>query len=471
MGAFWMNDRVGQQLGNYQLIRLLGEGGFAEVYLGKHIHLGTQAAIKVLNAQLTKDDMENFRNEARTIARLEHPHIVRVLDFGVEGNTPFLVMSYAANGTLRQLHPNGTRLSLETIVTYVNQVTDALQYAHDEKLVHRDIKPENMLLGRHREILLSDFGIAVMAQSSRSQHAQDLAGTINYMAPEQIQGKPRTTSDQYSLAIVIYEWLTGTLPFHGSLTEMVGQHLSVSPPPLRQKLPGISPAVEAAVMKALAKDPKERFARVKDFATALEQAILSAQQSQSNVILPPVNQPLSFSNQAVTLPGQSLQPGSLSQVHKTKDQWLSEALVLLEADRYTEALAAFNYVLSLDPNHAYAHSGKGLALYHLKRYAEALSALERALALNPHDTSARYGRGLALEQLKRYADALLAYESVTQLNASFALAWRKKGNVLCELKRYEEAIAAYERALQLDRNDADAYIGKGNALKHLGGFK
>src|SRR6266436_1055680 len=277
MGAFWMSDRVGQQLGNYQLTRLLGEGGFAEVYLGKHIHLGTQAAIKVLNAQLTKDDMENFRNEARTIARLEHPHIVRVLDFGVEGNTPFLVMSYAANGTLRQRHP------------------------HDEKLVHRDIKPENMLVGRHREILLSDFGIAVMAQSSRSQHAQDLAGTINYMAPEQIQGKPRTTSDQYSLAIVIYEWLTGILPFQGSLTEMVGQHLSVSPPSLRQKLPGISPAVEAAVMKALAKDPKERFARVTDLATALEQAILSAQQSQSNVILPPLNQPPSFVNQAPTL--------------------------------------------------------------------------------------------------------------------------------------------------------------------------
>src|SRR5438552_17238960 len=100
-----MTDRVGQQLGNYQLVRFLGEGGFAEVYLGEHIHLGSQAAIKVLHTQLTGDDMEQFRAEARTIAYLEHPHIVRVLEFGLEGKTPFLVMSYASNGTLRQRHP------------------------------------------------------------------------------------------------------------------------------------------------------------------------------------------------------------------------------------------------------------------------------------------------------------------------------------------------------------------------------
>src|SRR6266851_2966701 len=239
-----MADRVGQQLGNYQLMRLLGEGGFAEVYLGEHIHLGTPAAIKVLHTQLTSDDVDQFRTEARTIARLIHPNIVRVLEFGIEGKTPFLVMDYAPNNTLRQRHPKGIVLPLSTIVSYVKQVAEALQYAHDEKLIHRDVKPENMLLGRRGEILLSDFGIALVAQSSRYQSMQDLAGTMAYIAPEQIQGKPRPASDQYSLGIIVYEWLSGDRPFHGSFTEIVGQHLSAPPPPLSGRVPTISPAVE-----------------------------------------------------------------------------------------------------------------------------------------------------------------------------------------------------------------------------------
>src|SRR6202165_5950592 len=197
-----MRDRVGQQMGNYQLIQLLGEGGFAEVYLGEHIHLDTQAAIKVLHTQITRDDIDKFRTEARTVARLIHPNIVRVLEFGVEGKTPFLVMDYAPNGTLRQRHSSGTQLPLTTVVSYVKQIADALQYAHDERLIHRDIKPENMLLGRRHEVLLSDFGIATVAQSSRYQSTQDVIGTVAYMAPEQIQGKPRPVSDQYSLGIV-----------------------------------------------------------------------------------------------------------------------------------------------------------------------------------------------------------------------------------------------------------------------------
>ena len=479
-----MTERVGQQLGNYRLIRLLGEGGFAEVYLGEHIHLGTQAAIKVLRTQLAKEDIETFRNEARTIARLEHPNIVRVLDFGLEGSTPYLVMSYAVNGTLRQRHPKGTRLPLVTIVSYVNQLADALQYAHDEKLIHRDIKPENMLVGKRQEVLLSDFGIAVMAQSSRYQNPQDMAGTITYMAPEQIQGKPRPASDQYSLGIVIYEWLTGTRPFHGSLTEMVGQHLSATPPSIREKLPTISSSVEQAVMKALAKEPKERFTRVKDLAIALEQGSLtvlpqpsvapiastiSDQQPHTNVIAPAVNQPSPVTNQIATPLNQSLLPDSLSQIQKTKEQWLSEALELLGVERYAEALIAFNHALALDSNFAYAHNGKGLALYHLKHYPETLTALDRALALNPNDITALYGRGLALEQLKHYSDALLTYEYITQLDATHGPAWRKKGDVLSKLNRHKEALAAYEKALQLDRNDAHAYIGKENALKQLGG--
>src|SRR5437667_7729930 len=136
-----MTDLLGQQLGNYRLIRLLGHGGFADVYLGEHIHLNTLAAIKVLDARLTADEITQFRNEARTIARLEHPHIVHVLDFGVEDRLPFLVMSYAPNGTLRQRHPKGIRLTPDEVMPYIKQVAHALQYAHNAKLMHSAAQP------------------------------------------------------------------------------------------------------------------------------------------------------------------------------------------------------------------------------------------------------------------------------------------------------------------------------------------
>lgn len=265
------------QLGNYRLTCLLGEGGFANVYLGEHIYLNTQAAIKVLQMHLGNEESEDFLNEARIIARLVHPHIVRVLEFGIEDNIPFLVMDYAPNGTLRQCHPRGTRLPLTTITHYVKQVAAALQYAHDKKLVHRDVKPENMLLDADDNILLSDFGIAV-AQTSRSQqpNIEEAAGTLAYMAPEQLEGKPRPASDQYALGIIVYEWLTGERPFHGTFTELASQHMFIPPAPLREKIPDIPPGIEQAVMKALEKDPHRRFGSVQLFATALEQACVHA---------------------------------------------------------------------------------------------------------------------------------------------------------------------------------------------------
>ena len=127
--------------------------------------------------QLADEDLPGFLNEARTI-RLRHPRIVQVLDFGVDNRIPFIVMEYIPNGTLRQRYPKGTRLPLDTLVPYVKQVADALQYAHDEKLIHRDVKPENILLRSTDEVLLTDFGIATMARSSRSQGVLEMAGTL-----------------------------------------------------------------------------------------------------------------------------------------------------------------------------------------------------------------------------------------------------------------------------------------------------
>src|SRR6266480_7243552 len=269
-----MTDRVGQQLGNYHLLKLIGRGSFAEVYLGEHQHLNSQAAIKVLNTHFTSEDKDRFYAEARTIARLTHPHIVRILDFNVEDGIPFLIMEYAPNGTLRQRHPKGTSVPLEIVVSYIKQVADALQYIHTQKLIHRDVKPESMLLGHSNEVLLAEFGTAIIAQSTRSaqvRQPQEVAESVIYMAPEQLMGKPRPASDQYALAIVTYEWLSGEPPFNGSVQQITNQHISTSPPSLHTEMPWVTTIVESIILKALTKDPQQRFASVQDFAQALEE--------------------------------------------------------------------------------------------------------------------------------------------------------------------------------------------------------
>lgn len=263
-----------QQFGSYRLLRLLGQGGFSEVYLGEHVYLKTQAAIKILKLHMAQHELKDFLKEARIIAHLEHPHIVRVLDFGLERNTPFLVLDYAPHGSLRQRYPKGTQLALATIVSYVKELADALQHAHAQQLVHGDVKPENILLGKHDELLLSDFGVAAVAHGSHSSHRSrqhEISGTVAYMIPEQLRGKPSPASDQYAVGIVVYEWLCGSRPFNGSFTEIALQHLHASPPSLHERVPTISPALEEIVMRALAKEPAQRFASVQDFALALEE--------------------------------------------------------------------------------------------------------------------------------------------------------------------------------------------------------
>ena len=310
-----MTDMVGQKLGNYQLVHLIGQGGFADVYLGEHIHLQTKAAIKVLHIKLDTENMKTFLQEARLIAHLEHPHIVRVLEFGVENNVPFLVMSFAPHGSLRTRYPQGTKVELAYIVSHVKQISDALYYAHSQKLVHRDIKPENILLSAQDEALLSDFGIAIIAQSSKTPQMQEVIGTMAYMAPEQLQGKPVPASDQYALGTIVYEWLCGERPFKGTFTELFSQHVAVPPPPLHERFPFISPEVEHVVMMALAKQPQDRFTNIKAFANAFEQACqnqgvisLDALTTPASTPIPPPPPdqiPLSSSSPVIQVPPQS----------------------------------------------------------------------------------------------------------------------------------------------------------------------
>lgn len=265
-------NRVGQQFGKYQLIKILGRGGFADVYLGKHVEMETFAAIKVLHAQLTDQYASRFQTEARTIAQLKHQYIVRVLHFGVQDEIPYLVMDQA-KATLRDIHPRGSVLSPRIILPYVKQVATALQYAHDQRRIHRDIKPENMLLGPRNEVLLSDFGLATIVNTASAQNTKNIAGTAMYMSPEQFKGKAGFASDQYALGIVVYEWLCGEAPFtEGDFIQLGFQHSYESPPPMHEKVASIPPDIERVVMIALAKDPKQRFGSIQAFANAFEQA-------------------------------------------------------------------------------------------------------------------------------------------------------------------------------------------------------
>ena len=261
----------GQQFGNYRLLRLLGQGGFASVYLAEHLHLQTLAAIKVLSANFTTQDAEAFIHEARTLTALDHPHILRVRDFGVQGTLPYLIMDYAPGGTLRDRHPSGSFIAFPTLLAYVKQVTEALAYIHRRKLIHRDVKPENMLIDAHGQLLLADFGIATGAHRTASLKTIDHSGTVSYMAPEQIKGKPCEASDQYALAVVVYEWLCGQRPFQADTPIGIAmQHMNDQPPALR--LPSLPQAVEQVVFQALAKDPKRRWPSITAFSCALEQA-------------------------------------------------------------------------------------------------------------------------------------------------------------------------------------------------------
>jgi len=272
-----MASLLGLELGNYRLVKELGVGGDGAVYLGQHQHLDFQAAIKVLlGAQnITSNDFADLRKEAQYLVTLKHNNIVTLYDFGIyedysdpfHQHIPYLVMEYAIQGTLRTRHPKGTTVGFGTIVSYVQQIARALQFAHDNNIIHRDLKPENLLVFNTAKIKLSDFGIAVITRTTRNYTTQEIVGTSSYMAPEQFQGKPHKASDQYALAIIVYEWLTGKPPFVAdNFYGYAYQHANVPVP----ALPGmISPQIFQVLSRALAKTPEERFGSVKAFAEAL----------------------------------------------------------------------------------------------------------------------------------------------------------------------------------------------------------
>jgi ligand-binding sensor domain-containing protein len=272
-----MADLIGQQLGQYQIVEQIGMGGMATVYKAYQASMDRYVAIKVLPRQLAEDPtfIGRFEQEARTIAKLEHKHILPVYDFGAQDGYTYLVMRYVGTGTLKDLIAEGP-LSLLDAIELFSQVADALHYAHDHGVIHRDVKTSNVLIGEGRQCYLTDFGIAKLAEgSSQFTGTGTIVGTPAYMSPEQCSGLPvDARSDLYSLGIVLYEMLTGAVPFEAETpVAVVLKQVQAALPSPRNLNPAIPEAVEKVVFRALAKEPDHRYQSAQAFAEALREAV------------------------------------------------------------------------------------------------------------------------------------------------------------------------------------------------------
>lgn len=282
-----MAEVVGRTLGQYTVLKLIGSGGMAQVYQGFQPALEREVAIKVISARDEHDGQQarasflrQFETEARMVAKLAHPYIVPIHDFGVDSDWAYLVMELITHGSVREEIKNaraaGRPLDLLWTLMILDQVATALDFAHHRGVAHRDVKPGNMLLREPTMVVLSDFGVAKMLADREAMTGNaPVMGTPQYMAPEQARpnGSVDGRCDIYSLGVVLFECATGRLPFLGDTGEAIMlQHLSTPPPSPRSFNPQIPPVVERIILRAMAKDPNARFPRAADMAQELRMA-------------------------------------------------------------------------------------------------------------------------------------------------------------------------------------------------------
>jgi serine/threonine protein kinase len=271
----------GQMLGPYRIINQVGKGGMATVYKAYQPSVDRYVAIKVLPSQLaeSREFATRFQQEARIIAKLEHPHILPVFDYGESDGVAYFVMRYMDAGTLKEKMIEGRPLPLQDIDRLFTQLADALSYAHSKGIVHRDLKPANVLIDSHGNVFLTDFGIAKLLESASPRLTQTdaIMGTPAYISPEQAQGQTvDQRSDIYSLGIILYEMVTGSVPFTAETPlAVLFKHISDPLPPPSLVKPDIPAAIEQVLLKALAKDPRDRFATAAEFVAAWERALQS----------------------------------------------------------------------------------------------------------------------------------------------------------------------------------------------------
>lgn len=247
----------------YEIVKSIGEGGMANVYLAKDIILERDVAVKVLRGDLSADDkfIRRFEREAQSVSNLSHKNIVEVYDVGVEDEQHYIVMEYIEGKTLKQLLKKRETLTLTEVIDIMTQLTDGIAHAHESYIIHRDIKPQNIMIEDNGLIKITDFGIAMALNATQLTQTNSVMGSVHYLPPEQASGKGATIkSDIYSLGILMYELLTGNVPFKGdNAVEIALKHMKDKIPSIRKQNPAIPQSVENILLKATAKNPRNRY--------------------------------------------------------------------------------------------------------------------------------------------------------------------------------------------------------------------
>ena len=275
--------------GRYELVELIGRGGMSTVWKAEDRLLDRTVAIKVLHEQLTQDEeyVERFRREARSVAQLSHPNIVTVIDRGEDEGSQYIVFEYVAGENLKQLIERSGPLPVRDALLLTLQMARALSFAHDRGLIHRDVKPQNVLLNEDGQAKMTDFGIARSVDVEGVTITGTVLGTSEYIAPEQARGqRVDALTDVYSVGVVLYELLTGGVPFHGeNFVAIALRHVNEPAPSVLERRPDCSPRVGLAVERAMAKRPEDRFASMDEFVAELEACLAELDPSSEDATM------------------------------------------------------------------------------------------------------------------------------------------------------------------------------------------